>query len=296
MSGSVAPQPERASLAFDLSASVSTDGERGLLDMELLRGGDRVAVSYTEKDGSVVLHVLRLGEAGLIDDLPSPIVLRLPHPIAGHNGGGLALGDNSDLFLSLGDMDSRHYDLPLAQDPESALGSVLLVPAEALEPDAARPIDPLGAVVAKGLRNPWRIALDPGQDLLWIGDVGESSQEEISALPLPTTGTIVDFGWPRFEGTKPFQRSDTGIAADPIPPVFEYEHSAGRCSIVLGGAYRGEAVAALENSMVLGDFCSGDVLAAEVDDASIATPTARHLRRRTGRLVRRGLQRERSTP
>ena len=35
-------------------------------------------------------------------------------------------------------------------------------------------------ICAWGLRNPWRFWIDPQTDLLWIGDVGEATEEEIT--------------------------------------------------------------------------------------------------------------------
>lgn len=54
-----------------------------------------------------------------------------------------------------------------------------------------------GRIVSYGLRNPFRFALRPGTDDLWIGDVGWTTAEEIDVAPLDR---ISDFGWPCFEG------------------------------------------------------------------------------------------------
>lgn len=272
VSGSWAPVTEGWSTALDLRESVSTDGERGLLDMALLQSGDRVAASYTARDGSVVLQVFRFDGVSFIDDLPDPVVFRIPHPIAGHNGGGLALAEDGQLFVSLGDMDSRHYDVPLAQDPGSALGGVLRIPAAVLASDGMRPINPPDALVAKGLRNPWRIALDDQENALLIGDVGENRWEEVNRMSTATAGDVVDFGWPNFEGSERFQQPVAAAASQPVPPVLKYSHSPNRCAIVVGPVYQGSALPDLRRSLLLGDFCSGDVLAARIGDNSIDAP------------------------
>ncbi|HKU42117.1 MAG TPA: PKD domain-containing protein, partial [Polyangiales bacterium] len=59
---------------------------------------------------------------------------------------------------------------------------------------------PAPAVVAYGLRNPFRTTFRPGTSELWIGDVGWASWEEIDRLLLPLAGGPANFGWPCFEG------------------------------------------------------------------------------------------------
>ncbi|MEO8247437.1 MAG: cell wall-binding repeat-containing protein [Chloroflexota bacterium] len=53
-------------------------------------------------------------------------------------------------------------------------------------------------IVAYGLRNPYRFAFRPGTSELWIGDVGQSTWEEVDRF---TTGgaTAPNFGWPCWE-------------------------------------------------------------------------------------------------
>ncbi len=71
----------------------------------------------------------------------------------------------------------------------------------------AMPDNPLAAssdpvaqrIVAEGLRNPFRFALRPGTDDLWVGDVGWNDWEEINRNPTPKT-TVANFGWPCYEG------------------------------------------------------------------------------------------------
>ena len=55
-------------------------------------------------------------------------------------------------------------------------------------------------IVAHGLRNPFRFAVRPGTNEVWIGDVGWRDWEEINVLPNPTAG-LTNFGWPCYEGS-----------------------------------------------------------------------------------------------
>jgi glucose/arabinose dehydrogenase len=54
-------------------------------------------------------------------------------------------------------------------------------------------------IIAYGMRNPFRFAIRPGTDDLYIGDVGSGTWEELNVHPNPT-GAVRNFGWPCYEG------------------------------------------------------------------------------------------------
>ncbi len=98
----------------------------------------------------------------------------------------------------------RSQDLRTSGDATGLDGTVLrLDPATG----AALPDNPLfgGAVadddriVASGLRNPLRLAIRPGTNDVYVGDVGWNTAEEIDRLANPTAGAL-NFGWPCYEG------------------------------------------------------------------------------------------------
>ena len=49
------------------------------------------------------------------------------------------------------------------------------------------PVDPLDAIWAKGVRNPWRFSFDRGTGDLYIGDVGQNQFEEINVVSAPVS-------------------------------------------------------------------------------------------------------------
>jgi glucose/arabinose dehydrogenase len=57
-------------------------------------------------------------------------------------------------------------------------------------------------ILAYGMRNPFRFAVKPGSDDVYIGDVGWEEWEEINHLTSPPVAgqKAVNFGWPCFEG------------------------------------------------------------------------------------------------
>jgi glucose/arabinose dehydrogenase/PKD repeat protein len=140
----------------------------------------------------------------------------------------------------------RSQDVRSLSDPTGLDGTVLRV-----DPDtgAGVPGNPLfdssdpntRRIMATGLRNPFRFAIRPGTNELWIGDVGWISSEEINRLPAHQAR---NFGWPCYEGTGHQSGYDsanlslceqlyssTGTAGNlvsgtPTAPYFEYDHAA----------------------------------------------------------------------
>lgn len=96
----------------------------------------------------------------------------------------------------------RSQDIRTRSDPTGLSGTVLR-----LDPDTALPMpDNPGTgtvnerrIVAHGLRNPFRMAVRPGTNEIWVGDVGWREWEEIDRIPDPKA-TVRNFGWPCYEG------------------------------------------------------------------------------------------------
>ncbi|MDR7277499.1 PQQ-dependent sugar dehydrogenase [Catenuloplanes atrovinosus] len=77
-------------------------------------------------------------------------------------------------------------------DPATGAGAGGNALAASPDPNARR-------IVAYGLRNPYRFAIRPGTNEVWLGDVGWNAWEEINRVTDPGTGPV-NFGWPCFEG------------------------------------------------------------------------------------------------
>ncbi len=94
--------------------------------------------------------------------------------------------------------------------------------------DAAHPRAPRSRVWALGLRNPFRMSLQPGTGVanpllanpgtLWIGDVGWNAIEELDVCDAPG----LDFGWPLHEGleAQPGYAPQTTPNLDAPNPLF----------------------------------------------------------------------------
>jgi glucose/arabinose dehydrogenase len=130
--------------------------------------------------------------------------------------------------------------------PTSLDGAILrLDPATGLgapgNPYAGSPDANKARILAYGLRNPFRFTMRPGTREVWIGDVGESTWEEIDRVTDTSAGVAQNFGWPCYEGTPAqpgFQSAGldqcTSLYNTPgsvTPPYYAYNHGA---SVVSG--------------------------------------------------------------
>ena len=119
-----------------------------------------------------------------------------------------------------------------------------------------------------GFRNPWRWSFDRQTDDLWLGDVGESSIEEVDRV---VRGG--NYGWRCLEGTH-----DSGLdCGTPVgtllPPIAEYSHEDVGNVVTGGYVYRGTAVPSLVGRYVFTDFGSGRVFAIPNDTQPTMTMT-----------------------
>ena len=107
---------------------------------------------------------------------------------------------------------------------------------------------------AYGLRNPWRFSFDSRTGALYIGDVGQNTLEEIDYEPRGQARGR-DFGWSCFEGRRRFNSSRR--CPNPTPPVLDYSHAGGACSVTGGVVVRDKRLPRLLGRYIYGDYCAG---------------------------------------
>jgi glucose/arabinose dehydrogenase len=243
---------------LDLSAIVSSNGERGLLAMAFhprYAANGRFYVDYTNRDGDTRVASYRVSASNPDHAMPSSrrILLRVAQPYSNHNGGQLQFGPDGRLYVGMGDGGGSGDPQNRAQDPRSRLGKILRLTLGITPPRVT--------AYAKGLRNPWRFSFDRATGALWIGDVGQNAWEEVDYLR-PGRPAGANLGWNGFEGRHVYDRR-TASRLDRsklVWPVAEYAHGTGR-AVTGGFVYRGSAVPALRGFYVFGDFASGRVWA-----------------------------------
>lgn len=264
----------------NLSDRIRSGGEQGLLGLALhpdWPADARAFVHYSDASGNTVISVLSGAQSGdgppTLDPGSERVLLQVTQPYTNHNGGQLSFGPDGYLYIGLGDGGSGGDPHGHGQNPATLLGSILRVDASgdafAIPPD--NPFaDGGGApeVFLIGLRNPWRFSFDPLTDLLWIGDVGQGSFEEINRVD-PATDGGANLGWNLMEGAHCYV---SGCSPDGLVlPVTEYGRDLG-CSVTGGYVYRGSAIADLAGWYLFGDYCSGNVFGVRSDATATTAP------------------------
>lgn len=108
---------------------------------------------------------------------------------------------------------------------------------------------------AVGMRNPWRYSFDPATGEMFLGHVGQSSNEWVN---LVTKGA--NCGWNFYEGTTPY--AGTPPAGFTFThPLIQYSHTNNRVAIIGGIVCRGTRWPALNGSYLYADYGSGEVWA-----------------------------------
>jgi len=215
-------------------------------------------VNYTGAEGRTV--VARYNAQGdLADPASERVVLIVDQPYPNHNGGDIAFGPDGFLYIGMGDGGSAGDPQNFAQNLQSLLGKMLRLDVD-VEPYAIPPDNPfVGRDDARpeiwsfGWRNPWRFSFDRATGDMYVGDVGQNQLEEVSFQPANSRGGE-NYGWRFLEGTQPYEGT---APAGLIPPIAEYTHAEGGCSVTGGYVYRGATLTELSGVYLFGDYCTG---------------------------------------
>lgn len=242
----------RRRTVLDLRGRVSAGGEQGLLGLAFhprFARNRRLFVDFTNRRGDTRVVAYRLGQRGRAAAGSGRVLLRVRQPAPNHNGGALAFAPDGRLLVGMGDGGGAYDPGDRAQDPGSRLGKVLAAGVD--RPGRAR-----WRTVLTGLRNPWRMWMDPATDELWLGDVGQDSFEEIDRVPYAPGEPPRNLGWPAYEGNRRLAGRRLNRSGALVRPVATYSHARG-CSVIGGLVYRGRALPGLAGRYLFGDFCSG---------------------------------------
>ena len=265
---------------------VSTGDERGLLGMTFhpqYATNGKFYVDYTRVgDGTTVVAEYKVNPSNPNqgDIATERMLFTVPQPFSNHNGGMVEFGADGYLYIGMGDGGSANDPGNRAQNPAQLLGKLLRIdvniPVGSTLPYLIPPTNPFtgantvrcetGSTTAGntcqelwtiGMRNPWRYSFDRGNGALWVADVGQGSVEEVDVI---TTGGG-NYGWRVWEGNN-CTGNDPTLCTNPpttyIPPLFQYGHTGGRCSITGGYVYRGTLGSLPQGAYTYADYCTGE--------------------------------------
>lgn len=269
-------------------------GEQGLLGMVFdpnFAQSHEVYFSYTRSGTSILARWVSSDGGLTFAPDAAPIVLALGHPFGNHNGGDILFGPDGFFYYSMGDGGGGDDPFDYGQNRNILLGKILRIDVNALQgsdtyaipadnPFAGNPhcnnlstpgAAPCPEIWALGLRNPWRMNFDPATGVLYVGDVGQSAQEEIDIV---VKGA--NYGWDCMEGTLSHTTSTSCNFPSFTAP--EVVHGRSEARAITGGAvYRGSTVPGLNYFYVYGDFETGlffafDVRVADAPAQRLAVP------------------------
>ncbi len=226
----------------------------------------------------------------------SPTVDCLPSEGPSHSIGDIVFGHDGTLWVTNGE--GAPYITPdfragRAQDLNSLGGKILRI-----DPDTGLglpdnpyydgdPASNRSRVWASGLRNPFRVALHPTENVLYVGDVGWYAWEEINY-----GGKGTNFGWPCYEGgasgnlrhslyntfagtatyCQPLYEAEPNSGIE--PPRYAYQNVAG-AAVVAGDFYSGTRYPSrYQDTLFIADYDKRSIsyLTVNQDGTAIASP------------------------
>jgi len=250
--------------------------ENGLLGLAFhpdFATNGRLFVYYTSNpglDSRIVEFHADGADATTVDPSTEKLILEVQQPGLRHRAGMLQFGPDGYLYIALGDGGLGNRN---AQDLTVYQGSILRIDVDGGDPYTIPADNPfasgggLGEIYHYGLRNAWRFFIDAPENMLYIGDVGAETVEEVDAVPLTDKG--LDFGWPDYEAGDCYLPVDsTCDPAGVTMPVLTYGHDEG-CSVTGGVVYRGSAMPELVGHYFYADWCNGWIKSFRLQDGQV---------------------------
>jgi glucose/arabinose dehydrogenase len=261
---------------------LAAGGEQGLLGMAFdpsYAANGKFYLNFTVPGGAFgngVTHVSQFtvsANPNIADPTSERILLRFDHPQTNHNGGWIGFsaraGDANNLYIATGDgggandQGTGHIEPGgNAQSLTTLLGKMLRIHINsAAGTYTIPPNNPFvgvtgarGEIWAFGLRNPFRNSFDRQTGRMFIGDVGQSTREEIDVQQPTNRGGYENYGWRVREGS--VQNPAYPEATPPpgaVDPIFDYPRSVGR-TVIGGYIYRGQQIPNLRGVYVFADY------------------------------------------
>ena len=247
---------------------VTSTGERGLLGIAVDPQFPARPYLYTHQTATG--NIIRISRWTLTGDLAGTgngvvtasaasrytLLANLPDVASNHNGGTVRFGTDGKLYVSLGDDASNCT----AQSLNARQGKILRLQVDQLPPGpgtaffaqitptdnpyfVSQPDSSAKMVYAYGLRNPFRLQVDPVRNCLVIGDVGLDDWEEIDLIGQPGVGAPdmasagTNFGWPIFEANQAYMGC-AGAVPPYQAPIYAFDRrSLPGSALICGGAY-----------------------------------------------------------
>jgi uncharacterized repeat protein (TIGR03806 family) len=207
-----------------------------------------------------------------IDD-SAPAVNIISWESNGHNGGDMEFGLDGMLYVTSGDGTSDSDTNMRGQDLTKLTAKVLRIDADhpAQGKNYSVPADNpfigqqniVPETWAYGLRNPWRITVDPLTGHVWVAQNGQDLWEQVY---LVRKGD--NFGWSVYEGSHIFYANRQLGPHPHVLPTAEHHHSEAR-SLTGGVVYHGQKLPDLRGAYIYGDHSTGRIWGIKHDGTKV---------------------------
>lgn len=268
-----------ASPFLDISDRVSFGGntggttwEQGLLGLAFHPDYDENGLFYVHynssgvtghPNGSAIIAEFKVSaDPDVADGGSERIVLGAPTTTGFHNGGTITFGPDGMLYIALGDGGSEPNGQDVTNvragisriDPVQSGADPYTVPAGNLKESVPSAAPELWSY---GLRNPYRFNFDACTGDMYIGDVGQSTWEEINVEPAGEGHR--NYGWATMEGPDCYQPASGCDQSGITLPTVSYDRPAPQefRSVTGGAVYRGSAIPALRGTYFYSDLYIG---------------------------------------
>ena len=257
-----------------IAAGLKTTFNEGLLDVLVdpdFTSNQRIFLTYVAQgDGGSTTAAI---SARLVDDTLTNVktlLLALPFSDGSfHYGGGLTLGADGKLYISVGDRlfsEALNPPLPYAQDPSDARGMIYRFNLDGSIPEDNPSIQPnaLPGAYAYGIRNVQGLVTNPVSGDIWFTEHGTIQGDEINLLskganygwPIETTGR---YRAPNFEPVAPENVTFT-------QPRWYWQHTVAPTGPVF---YTGNEFPEWENDLLVPGLSRGSLWRFRIEDETV---------------------------
>ena len=233
--------------------------------------GDNAAVKGGPKKSRIVRYTMnRQPPYQLLKDSEKVII---EWESNGHNGAAVVFGLDGMMYITSGDGTSDSDDNVTGQGLEHLLAKVLRIDVDRPDPGREYSIPRDNPLVGKpgvraetwcvGMRNPWRMTVDPKTGHIWVGNNGQDLWEQAYLIRRGA-----NYGWSVYEGSHPFYLQRKLAPWPHTLPTVEHHHREAR-SLTGGVVYHGKKYPRLQGSYIYGDYSTGKIWAVRHDGKKI---------------------------
>ena len=235
-------------------------------------GGDRKSKTPSGKECTVLELTLDPKKSfALVKDSQRLI---LSWDSNGHNGAAIGFGHDRMLYITTGDGTSDSDTNVTGQKMDLLLAKVLRIDIDHPDKGKTYSVPPDNPFVGQkgirpetwafGLRNPWRLSVDPLTGDIWVGNNGQDLWEQIYRVQKGD-----NYGWSVYEGSHPFYLQRKLGPAPHVKPTFEHSHSEAR-SMTGGVVYTAKGFGDLYGAYIYGDHSTGKIWAGKMQGDKVA--------------------------